>query len=207
MVKRRGGGGGDDNMKVVMNWSIGLAGIALLGLIMLILFGNLSGNVGFTQDSKTITVTNESADTVGVDIAYLNETGYTLSGYNSSWSAITITAIWNLSISDNYNITIGTDNASISSGVVTNTTSTYDGLENVSMSYTYAYATDSVGLANTNNFIGNYTESVMNTGKQFPTVGTIIGVALLLFILISLLIFALVKLGKIGGGSSGGNFG
>ncbi len=104
----------ETNMQTVMEWSIGLAGIALLGLIMLILFGNLSGNVGFAT---------------------------------------------------------GTANANM-----------------------------------TNQFIGNYTESVLNTGSQFPTVGTIIGVALLLFILISLLIFALVKLSKIGS-SSGGNFG
>ncbi|KKM66314.1 hypothetical protein LCGC14_1482500, partial [marine sediment metagenome] len=52
----------------------------------------------------------------------------------------------------------------------------------------------------------NYTTSVLNTGQQFPVVGTIIGVALLLFILISLLIFALVRMSKVGGGS-GGNFG
>ncbi|KKK40461.1 hypothetical protein LCGC14_3064650 [marine sediment metagenome] len=116
MARKRGGGAGDGNMKTVMNWSIGLAGIALLGLIMLILFGNLSGNVGFAANTQ--------------------------------------------------------------------------------------------GANNTDNFIGNYTQSVLNTGQQFPTVGTIIGVALLLFILISLLIFALVKLGKIGGASSsGGNFG
>ena len=113
MARKKGRGAGDTNMKTVMNWSIGLAGIALLGLIMLILFGNLSGNVGFAANTQ--------------------------------------------------------------------------------------------GANNTDNFIGNYTQSVLNTGQQFPTVGTIIGVALLLFILISLLIFALVKLSKIGG--SGGNFG
>jgi len=110
------GSGSGSNMNVVMQWSIGLAGIALLGLIMLILFGNLSGNVGF--DALT------------------------------------------------------------------------------------------VGANNTNDFINNYTQSVLNTGEQFPTVGTIIGVALLLFILIALLIFALTRLSNIGGRTgSGGNFG
>ena len=44
----------------VMSWSIMLAGLALLLPIMLILFGNLSGNVGFGDDTSTITVTNES---------------------------------------------------------------------------------------------------------------------------------------------------
>ena len=105
---------GDSNMQVVMGWSIGLAGIALLGLVMLILFGNLSGNVGFAANTQ--------------------------------------------------------------------------------------------GANDTAQFIGNYTTSVLNLGAQFPTVGTIIGVALLLFILIALLIFALVKLAGIGS-SSGGRFG
>ena len=107
-------GGSDLSMRVVMGWVIGLSGIALMLLIMLILFGNLSGNVGFADGTQ--------------------------------------------------------------------------------------------GANDTSNFIANYTTSVLNTGQQFPVVGTIIGVALLLFILISLLIFALVRMSKVGGGS-GGNFG
>ncbi|KKL48837.1 hypothetical protein LCGC14_2321510 [marine sediment metagenome] len=112
MAKRSGGG--DVSMRVVMGWMIGVASIALLGLIMLILFGNLSGNVGF--------------------------------------------------------------------------------------------ATGTTGANNTDNFINNYTKSVSNTSEQFPVVGTIIGIGLLLLILIALLVFALVQLGRMGGGS-GGNFG
>ncbi len=48
--------------------------------------------------------------------------------------------------------------------------------------------------------------AVLNTGEQFPTVGTIIGVGLLLFILIALLVFALGKMARMGPGT-GGNFG
>ncbi len=106
-------GSQDLSMRIVMGWVIGLSGIALMLLIMLILFGNLSGNVGFAANTQ--------------------------------------------------------------------------------------------GANDTDNFIGNYTSSVLNTGSQFPVVGTIIGVALLLFILISLLIFALVRMSKVGGSS--GNFG
>ncbi len=108
----RGSSGGMD-MRVIMGWAVGVASIALLLLIMLILFGNLSGNVGF--------------------------------------------------------------------------------------------AADTIGANNTDNFINNYTQSVLNTGEQFPTVGTIIGIGLLLFILIALLVFAIGRFGKMGGGS--GNFG
>ena len=111
----KSGGAKNVSMGVVMGWMIGVASIALLGLIMLILFGNLSGNVGFAEAS--------------------------------------------------------------------------------------------VGANNTNNFINNYTKSVSNTSEQFPVVGTIIGIGLLLLILIALLVFALVQLGRMSGGGSGGNFG
>ena len=93
-------------------WGIGLGSLALFGLIMLILFGNLSGNVGF--------------------------------------------------------------------------------------------ATGTQGANDTTNYIGNYTASVLNTGKQFPTVGTILGVALLLIILIAILVFAIQKMSGVAGGSKGG---
>ena len=186
------------NMKVVMSWSIGLAGIALLGLIMLILFGNLSGNVGFGSSSSSLTVTNETN-------AFANATGYTLSVVNSSMSSYVLTAVWANESSGTYNVSVPLANVTVSTGGIVNNATVTD-YDNVSLSYTYSQSVPSDGLTNTNQFIGNYTTSVLNTGSQFPTVGTIIGVALLLFILIALLIFALTKLARIGGGS-GGNFG
>ena len=110
MGRGRNGGGGDMSMKIIMGWVIGVAAIALLGLIMLILFGNLSGNVGFAAGTQ--------------------------------------------------------------------------------------------GANDTDNFISNYTTSLLNTSSQFPVVGTIIGVGLLLFILIALLVFALVRMNKVGGAQS-----
>ncbi|KKL48838.1 hypothetical protein LCGC14_2321520 [marine sediment metagenome] len=191
-------------MRVVMGWMIGVASIALLGLIMLILFGNLSGNVGFGDDSKTITVTNETK-------ASINTTGYTLLVVNGSTSGYTLTTIWGNTPQEAqaYNYTIALANATTSTlGVVTNlSTFNVTILSNVSLSYTYAYATPTTGKTNTNNFINNYTKSVSNTSEQFPVVGTIIGIGLLLLILIALLVFALVQLGKMGGGGSGGTFG
>ncbi len=113
MAKGKSGGGSGQN--TVMSWSILLSSLALFLLIMLILFGNLSGNVGF--------------------------------------------------------------------------------------------AANTAGANNTDNFIANYTASVLNVGKQFPVVGTIIGIALLLLILIGILVFALRKMGAVSSQSGGGNFG
>jgi len=196
MVK---GGSGSTNMGTVMSWAIGVASIALLLLIMLILFGNLSGNVGFTTVGTTIQVNNESP-------AYLNSSNYTFAVTNSSTSGYIIIRAWNLTGSEivpsgyhqvdgDIMFTNGTDYIALTVG----------SNNDVNVTYTYVYTIDSVGLANTNNFINNYTQSVLNVGKQLPTVGTIIGVALLLFILIALLVFALRKMRGVGG--AGGNFG
>ena len=112
MAKNRGGSsGGGANMKTVLAWVLGVATIALTLLIMLILFGNLSGNVGFTANSAEANLSDA--------------------------------------------------------------------------------------------FIANYTKGVANTGEQFPVVGTIIGVALLLLILIGVLVFAMVNLSKVNTGSTG----
>ena len=106
----------DNPTKGVLQWGIGLGSLALFGLIMLILFGNLSGNVGFAANSANANLTNQ--------------------------------------------------------------------------------------------YIGNYTTSVANTGAQFPTVGTILGVALLLAILIGLLVYAVKRMsGVAGSGKGDGGFG
>ena len=95
-------GGMPDGMKSVMGWSLGVGIIAFILLIMVIIFGNLSGNVGFADGTQ---------------------------GYND-----------------------------------------------------------------TQTIILNYTTSATNTAAQFPTVGTIVGIALLLLILIALLVFAISKM-------------
>ena len=39
------------NVKETMNWVIGISSIALVLLVLLIIFGNLSGNLGFAVNS------------------------------------------------------------------------------------------------------------------------------------------------------------
>ena len=103
-----------EGVKTTLGWAVGIAAIALVFVITLILFGNLSGNTGFAENSA---------------------------GYN-----------------------------------------------------------------NTEQVIGNYSASAVNTTAQFPTVGTILGVAILLAILIAVLVFAIRKMMGITG-SSGSNAG
>ena len=42
----------DDGIKKTMDWVIGISSIALVVLVLLIIFGNLSGNLGFTTNSQ-----------------------------------------------------------------------------------------------------------------------------------------------------------
>jgi hypothetical protein len=196
--------GTGSQMNVAMQWSIGLAGIALLGLIMLILFGNLSGNVGFKDIGNAKSVTNET-------VVWLNQSGYPLdvSVSNSSNSGFVITNIVNATVTATGTsaVTIAAANFTLStSGTLLN--ATLDTFPIVNVSYDYTYSVPSDGKRNTDEFIGNYTESVLNMSEQFPTVGTIIGIAILLFILIALLVFALRKMSGMGTASgTGGNFG
>ena len=108
-------GGMPESMRAIMGWVLGIGIIAFILLIMVIIFGNLSGNVGFADGSQ---------------------------GFNDTQSIIL-----------------------------------------------------------------NYTLSATNTSAQFPTVGTIIGIALLLLILIALLVFVIVKMMGVStaSGSSGSN--
>ena len=111
-------GGMPEGMRAVMGWVLGVGIIAFIALIMVIIFGNLSGNVGFADSTQ--------------------------------------------------------------------------------------------GFNDTQNIILNYTASATNTAAQFPTVGTIIGIALLLLVLIALLVFAIRKMMGVAnatGSSSNASFG
>lgn len=181
-------------VKSVLSWTIGIASVAFILLLMAIIFGNLSGNTGIPDSSASLLVTNETN-------AWLNQSGYTLSGYNTSWSNIVFSAIWNTSASGNYNVTVLTPNASVSSGVVTNTSTL--NYNNASLTYTYTYTYTSTAETNAENIISNYTSSAVNAAAQFPTVGTILGVSLLILVLLALLVYVILKMSKVRGGGPG----
>lgn len=102
-----------EGVKTMIYWVMGLAIVGLIGLVMLILFGNLSGNVGFAEGTQ---------------------------GYNDTQAVI-----------------------------------------------------------------GNFTGAVRNTAGLFPTVGTILGVGLLLGVLIGILVLAVKKLMGAANATSGSN--
>ena len=85
---------------------------------------NTLSSQGGIPDSKDNSVTNESG--------WINSAGYTLSGFDSSWSEITLTSLYDVT----NNSLIGLENAAVSSlGVVTNATT--EEWNNVLISYDY----------------------------------------------------------------------
>ena len=77
-----------EGVKTTLGWTIGTSSIALIIVILLILFGNLSGNSGISDSTSTLSIINETN-------TFINATGDTLNRVNSSTSSYVITAIWN----------------------------------------------------------------------------------------------------------------
>ena len=193
-----GKGGMPESVKGVMGWTLGVGIIAFILLIMVIIFGNLSGNVGFTQDSEATPV---QAMTLA------NNSIVTLTGTSGKT---------NPSVSDVVVINATTGEV-ITSGNYTLTDTTITGASDMTLSYngtgvnvSYVTAFDSQGQLDSESIILNYTTSATNTAAQFPTVGTIIGIAILLAILIALLVFAIRRMMGVAestGGDSNASFG
>jgi hypothetical protein len=183
----------ESKVKSVMNWALGIGVIALILLIMLILFGNLQGNIGFgTTSTSFINNTVDLLPTGG------NATDLTLK-INAVLSNVAVTNATNGS-----NIVPAT-NYSISGGYFYTTgPSPYNGTDKINVSATITY--DTTGKVYTDNVIFNYTKSATNTASQLPTVGTIVGIALLLAVLIAILVFAIRALTNVGG-SGGKSYG
>lgn len=180
-----------EGIKTVMYWVLGCGVLALIGLVMLILFGNLSGNVGFGQDSTTVTNLTFTFTVVATNITDI--------------SAMVNPTLTNVVVTNATNATdiVSSTNYTNSNGYITaDATSAYVD-EAVNISATLSY--DEQGKIDTQNLINNYTQSVTNTGKQLPVVGTIVGIALLLVILIGILIFAIKKLMGVTSGESSGS--
>ncbi len=158
--------------------------IGFIGIIWLMIYGNLSGNLGFGDDSNALAIVNETR-------ASINTTGYNLSVVNSSTGNYVLTAIWGNTPSGvtTYNYSILLANATVSSvGRVTNLTEfNVTILSNVSLSYTVAYATPSAGKVNTENVITNLTGGFGTFFGFSGTFFTIAAIVLLIFMLLGLL--------------------
>ena len=181
-----------EGMKTTLGWVLGVAIIAFVLLIMVIIFGNLQGNVGFGTESTAFineTITLTDATTGATPATAENRVNGNLTNVVMS------------NATDGGGEFINSDNYTISGVLLIATATSEYNATSVNVSATVTY--DEQGKIDSDNLIVNYTKSATNTSAQFPTVGTIIGIAVLLAILIGLLIFAIRKMMGVSGFAGG----
>lgn len=164
---------------------MGLLTLGLLGILFLIIYGNLSGNLGF-QD-VTITTVNESG-------AWINSTGYTLSRATDSdfTGGAAIISVYNAT--DGVLILSGNYTVDPSTGIVTNaTTTTWD---NVNITYTTNHK--SAGEKNSEAVIGNLTKGSV-TFFSFSNVWFILTA---ITVLIGIVLGVIYMVKRMGGGGT-----
>lgn len=160
----------------------GVAAFAITAIIVLLTIGTINNANVFGGAPYVIhTVTNES-DNTGA-IVMVNTTGYTLSGYNSSWNTISSVALW-VNITDSVPYLVPTTNYSISSvGVLTNITINPNQTQynNASISYTYRIVGEApLGQLTTGNLTGNVSAGVNTVSAKLPTVFLVVAIILVL---------------------------
>ena len=131
-------------LKNAENIFMGLLTLGLIGLLFLIIYGNLSGNLGFGDVTET---------TINETGAWINQSGYTLTKATQAdfTGSATVTVAYNATdgtVIESGNYTIDSD-----TGIVTNTTSV--NWDDVIISYTTNHK--SSGKKNTEGVIGNLT--------------------------------------------------
>lgn len=185
---------GDSSIKKTMNWVIGITSIALVLLVLLIIFGNLSGNTGITT-TQTTSYVNESG--------FVNDTGYTPTGVTAvqNYLSYTIQEVWaNASTTA---VLIPSTNYTQTGNVIYNGT-TLDfgdfGYDDASITYIVTSRSEEYNTAEST--ITNMTSGLGRVSSQFTTIMLFVGIGLLLFILLAVLVWVIKKMSSVGGSQS-----
>ncbi len=168
--------------------------IGVIGIVFLMIYGNLSGNLGFSQDSNV---------TVNETLTAVNETGSILSINSLRGGGCAITTVTNQSITvlgriDPGNFTISGCNISYTAAGANP-----DGFNNTLWNVTYTGSFDSDASLAADSVIDNTTSGFQTFFGFSNTFFTIAAVILLIFMLIGLLAIVM-KIMRIGKGSGRG---
>lgn len=160
-----------------------LTGFVIIGVILtlLVLLVYVFGSVTTSLESTAVsnTVTNESG-------AYLNDTGYTLSGTSSEGYPRTyvITAVW-ANVTDDVPYLVPSTNYTVSStGVLTNATHAPNATQYANSNVSYTYLNDSTSQTASR-------DAQTNTSRALPLVG-ILFIIIAIGALITILIVSLM---------------
>ena len=170
----------------------GLGVIGFIGIVWLMIYGNLSGNLGFVDTPATIV--NETG-------AWVNESAnYVLDGASRPGAnTFVLTNAWGNDFKgfNVYNYSIGLDNLSVAAnGVVTNTTDpVFNSTIMSNMSLTYTQLQDTQTEIDAENVITNTTGGFATFFTFSNTFFTIAAIVLLIFMLVGLLaiVMAIIK--------------
>jgi len=156
------------DFKVVKVGVISIASIAIVLLGLLLIFGNLSGNLGFTQDSATTAVQQ---------LTLQNDTAVTFTGTSGKTNpSVTSVVVINATggetlLAGNYTLT--------TTSIIGSPTMTlkYNGTL-VNVSYVTYY--DSQNQINSDSVTNNVTNGTVSLAGKFNTVFTLLGVVLII---------------------------
>jgi len=165
---------------------LALLTIGLMGLLFLIIYGNLSGNLGFA--SETTTYTNESS-------AWINGTPYTMTGKSlAGFLSLSVTVVYNAT--DGLLISSGNYTVDSTAGTITNTTATNWDPVNI----TYVVTHKGTPERNTDSVIGNLTSGA----TEFFTFANVWFILTAITILIGIVLGVIALVRKTSGGGFGG---
>ena len=165
----------ETDLKSIKTVIIGIGSVVILLLLLVLIFGNLSGNLGFSQTSSSVineTINLSSSGSTFAQVSGKSNPAVSSVVVRNATSGVIVLA------GGNYTATSTTLTAVAESPF-------YD--LNVNVSYTIAY--DSDRLKDENNIIGNVTTGASNLSAKVPTALTLLGV-----ILIVAVVFLVVRM-------------
>lgn len=157
--------------------------LAITGVAILLSLTALDNAVGSTVDdiNRDISVANETG-------SWINTTTYTLAQWNSTFTSVTLTELWNAT--DNSSIGLGNVTFTESTGSWVNATTT--NWANVMVSYTGVYTEDRGRM---DNIVGNVSGGLETF---FGSTGTVFSILIVIVIIltISIIIWAVGRFGQ-----------
>ena len=178
--------------------------IGLFGLLFLIIFGNLSGNLGW--ETVGISVVNETGAWGHNATAYIVDQAESVNASNVGATGFTLTDVWGRTVVtdgvyDLQMLPLAT-NYSLSSpgGLLTNLTGFNNTLQS-NLTVSYDFVVDSERERDTDKVIGNLTAGNVSFFSFMPTIFTLLAITVL--ILVILTVIRKVNVGLGGKGSKG----
>ena len=160
------------------NVFIAILVLGLVGLLFLIIYGNLSGNLGFTDTSNT--TTNESNSYV------INITASTVpTSSNADFTGFNVVTVHNASQGSGEVILSGNYTVDSAAGTIIGATGRSRNWSDVNLTYTSSFKSE--GEQNTDGVINNLTEGA-NTFFTFSNVWfTLLAIVLLIIIVMAVI--------------------